>query len=318
MIKPVNPVKSVIPTAPSQSPLPPCRLPSPLQPGDELWVVTPCGALRDLEVFWRGVDIWRSRGYEIKLSRGFDTRWGYLAGQDAQRRTQLLEALADSRCRGLLCARGGFGSTRLLEDWSWPQGEPRWLIGFSDVTGLLWSLARSGISGVHGPVLTTLTSEPDWSLERLFRWLEQHQLPPLTGKGWVGGRVEGLLLPGNLTVATHLLHTQHQPALHGTILALEDVSEAPYRLDRLLTYWRTTGILNQVVGIALGRFSRCDPPSHFPSFSIEEVLRDRLGDLGIPIVADLPFGHDGPNGALPVGVPAYLDGDQGVLGITQV
>jgi muramoyltetrapeptide carboxypeptidase len=122
-----------------------------------------------------------------------------------------------------------------------------------------------------------------------------------------------MLLPANLTVATHLLGTTFQPDFDGVILALEDVTEAPYRIDRLLTQWRLSGALSKVRGIALGRFSRCEPPLNIPSLTIEEVLHDRLGDLGIPIVSNLPFGHDGCNAALPVGVLAQLDADQGIL-----
>ncbi|MCS6815718.1 MAG: LD-carboxypeptidase, partial [Cyanobacteria bacterium] len=149
---------------------------------------------------------------------------------------------------------------------------------------------------------------------RLINWLETHTPPaPLQGTSWVKGEATGVLLPANLTVATHLLHTPWQPPLTGVILALEDVGEAPYRLDRLLTQWRMTGILHQVAGIALGRFSQCHANPNRPSFTVEEVLHDRLADLGIPIVANLPFGHDGENAALPVGITATLDGDAGVL-----
>ena len=90
------------------------------------------------------------------------------------------------------------------------------------------------------------------------------------------------------------------------ILALEDVAEAPYRIDRMLTQWRMSGAFQGVVGIVLGRFSRCEPPKDVPSWTVEEVLRDRLSDLGIPIVSDLPFGHEGVNAALPVGQPVDL------------
>jgi muramoyltetrapeptide carboxypeptidase len=114
-------------------------------------------------------------------------------------------------------------------------------------------------------------------------------------------------------VATHLLGTRFQPDLTGTILAIEDITEAPYRIDRLLTQWRLTGALSQVAGIAIGRFSQCEAPEGIPSFSVAEVLRDRLTDLQIPIVANLPFGHDGCNAALPVGATATLDGNTGEL-----
>lgn len=291
-----------------------CQLPPPLKPGDLLRVIAPSGALREWDTFNLGVEIWRSRGYRVELNKGIEHRWGYLAGIDSDRRQQLLSAWQDPECRGILCARGGYGSARILENWTWPQVETsKWLIGFSDITALLWSLSSTGISGVHAPVLTTLASEPDWSIERLFDLLESRPLAPLKGTGWGGGIATGILLPANLTVATHLLGTPLQPNFDGVILAFEDVTEAPYRIDRLLTQWRCSGALSKVRGIALGRFSRCEPPPNIPSLTIEEVLRDRLGDLGIPIVSNLPFGHDGCNAALPVGITAQVDADQGVL-----
>lgn len=289
-----------------------CTVPAPLQPGDLLYVVAPSGVLRERDAVDKAVHIWQSRGYQIHFSAGYDDRWGYLAGQDVDRRGQLQAALADSACRGILCLRGGYGGARLLEAWRWPQ-QPKWLLGFSDITSLLWSLSCQGVSGVHAPLLTTLAQEPDWSVQRLFDWVEGRSIAPLDGTGWGGGQAKGLLLPANLTVATHLLGTAEQPDLAGAILAFEDVSEAPYRIDRMLTQWRMTGAFQQIRGIALGRFSHCEPPPAIPSFSVAEVLRDRLSDLNIPIVADLPFGHDGVNAALPVGLPVTLDGDRGCL-----
>lgn len=293
----------------------PCQLPPPLQPGDLLYAVAPSGALREKTALEKGLAVWRSRGYRVELLPGFDDRWGYLAGTDSDRRNQLAKALMDPDGRGVLCVRGGWGGARLLEEGALPDHPAKWLIGFSDITSLLWALSLRGISGVHGPLLTTIAAEPAESLARLFDLVEGRSLAPLAGTGWGGGVASGLLLPANLTVATHLLSTAYQPDFAGVILALEDVGEAPYRIDRMLTQWRMTGMLQAVRGIALGRFSLCDPPAQIPSFSIEEVLRDRLGDLGIPIVSNLPFGHEGENFALPVGRPATLDGDAGLLQI---
>jgi muramoyltetrapeptide carboxypeptidase len=291
----------------------PCYPPAPLQPGDLLRVIAPSGPLRELSAFQQGVELWRSQGYRVELTPGYDDRWGYLAGTDGDRRRQLALALADPDCRGILCARGGYGGARLLEDWQWTGDDRKWLIGFSDITALLLSLSLRGVSGVHGPVLTTLAAEPQWSRQRLWDWVTGRSLPPLQGEGWGHGSTTGLLLPLNLTVATHLLGTPHQPDLTNVILAIEDVGEAPYRIDRMLTQWRLTGALNQVKGVAIGRFSQCQPPANIPSFTVAEALRDRLGDLGLPIVANLPFGHDGENAALPVGMAVRLDGDGGTL-----
>jgi muramoyltetrapeptide carboxypeptidase len=293
----------------------PCVIPKPLKPGALLYAIAPSGAVRDPGAFQSGLEMWRSRGYEVRLATGWDDRYGYLAGTDEGRRSQLAVALKDPNCDGILCIRGGWGAARLLENWQMPLDvdQPKWLIGFSDVTSLLWGFACAGISGVHGPVLTTLGFEPQSSCDRLFDWVERHQIAPLQGKVWGGGSVMGRLLPANLTVATHLLNTVYQPDLTGVILALEDVGEAPYRLDRMLTQWRMSGALDKVAGIALGRFSSCESPEGYPSLSVEEMLRDRLMDLDVPIVAELPFGHEGENVPLPVGIEVSLDANSGIL-----
>jgi muramoyltetrapeptide carboxypeptidase len=294
------------------------QFPPALRSGDRLSVVATSGALKSPETWQKGVDIWRQRGYQVEVCPGSDRQWGYLAGTDANRRQQLTDTWSDRHCAGMLCARGGYGGARLLENWRWPvdnsgQLNPKWLIGFSDITALLWSLYQQGIGAVHGPLLTTISGEPDWSVQRLFDLVEGRPLEPLQGVGWGGGKVTGRLLPANLTVATHLLQTPVQPRLDGTILAFEDVGEAPYRIDRMLTHWRMLGAFSGVRGIALGRFSQCDNLAKSPSFTVTEVLRDRLSDLDIPIVSDLPFGHDGVNAALPVGATVELDGDRGRL-----
>ncbi len=306
------------------------QLPPPLKPGETLVAIAPSGAIRDLREVEKGIAIWRDRGYKVKLAPNYNSRCGYLAGSDDRRRQDLALAWQDPQCKAILCVRGGYGSARLLEDWEWERRErgrggegeqrenllhPKWIIGFSDITALLWSLVKVGISGIHGPVLTTLAKEPEWSIERLFDCVEGRPLSPLVGKGWGGGKTRGILLPANLTVATHLLDTPIQPCLDGVILAIEEVGEVPYRIDRLLTQWRMSGALKGLVGIALGRFSRCGEFPDISNWTVEEVLRDRLGDLNIPIVSDLPFGHDGANAALPVGQIAHLDGDKGVLTI---
>lgn len=293
----------------------PLIMPPPLKWGSLLKVVAPSGRVLESEALQAGIEIWRSQGYRVEFTSTWEEKFGYLAGNDQARRSALAEAWFDPDCRGIICARGGYGGMRLLEEWDWRETQvpPKWLIGFSDITSLQWSLATAGIGSIHGAVLTTLAQEPDWSLQRLFDLLKGKPLDPLLGKGWGWGRATGILLPGNLTVATHLLGTPLQPDFDGVILALEDVTEAPYRIDRMLTQWRLMGVLEKVKGIALGRFSRCDELGSADSFSVLKVLGDRLRDLQIPIVAELPFGHDGANAPLPVGQIVVLDADQGTL-----
>ena len=255
-------------------------------------------------------------GLEVERPPLAGRSWGYLAGRDQERRGDL-EAAARRGADLLACVRGGWGAARLLEQ---PLALPcRWLLGFSDVTSLLWAQLAQGQGGaIHGPLLTTLGAEPAWSQERLRAVLFGDPLAPLQGEGWVGGSAKGPLLAANLTVATHLLGTPHLPYLRGAILVLEDVGEAPYRIERMLTHWRLCGALQQLGGIGLGAFSDCDGNSEAAGsdcFSLEQVLRERTADLGMPVVAGLPVGHVAGNAALPLGAMAELDGDSGQLRI---
>jgi muramoyltetrapeptide carboxypeptidase len=165
-------------------------------------------------------------------------------------------------------------------------------------------------------VLNTLGNEPLRSQQQLFDWLEgKVNAIALSGEGWNNGQATGVLLPANLTLATNMIGTNICPDLENVILAIEDVSEAPYRVDRMLTHWRWSGHLQKLKGIAIGRFSQSEVTT--PSFTMEEVWRDRLTDLGIPVVMNLPFGHDGENAPLPVGCIAELDGNNGTLSFSR-
>jgi muramoyltetrapeptide carboxypeptidase len=291
-------------------------LPPALRRGDRVRLVAASSALAEVGRLQQGVAVLQSWGLTVEMPFDPARRWGYLAGHDQQRRADLQPAPL------LACVRGGWGAARLLEQ-PLPEADG-WLLGFSDVTSLLWARqARGQAGGVHGPLVTTLAAEPDWSRERLRALLFGEPVPPLTGDTWCAGVAEGPLLVGNLTVATHLLGTPHLPALDGAILVLEDVGEAPYRIERMLTHWRLCGALQRLAGIGFGSFEACDDPeSQAPAegpdlerlqaasqrFSLEQVLRERTADLGIPVLAGLPLGHVPGNGALPLGVRARLGG----------
>ena len=293
----------------------PTKFPPKINPSQKVRVIAPSGALREWERFEQGLKIWRDRGYKLIIPEDLSQPWGYLAGTDEQRCQQLITAWNDPDSVAIACARGGYGSMRLLEklDWQLLSDRPKWLIGFSDITALLWGFAKhKGLGGLHAPVINTLANEPPRSQQQLFDWLEgKINSITLSGIGLQTGQATGVLLPANLTLATHIIGTNICPDLENVILAIEDVSEAPYRVDRMLTHWRGSGHLQQLKGIAIGRFSQADVST--PSFTMEEVWRDRLSDLGIPIVMNLPFGHDGENAPLPVGCIAEIDGSNGTL-----
>ncbi len=291
------------------------RLPALLKPQDTVAVIAPSSGIYDWQRMQAGLRVWQAQGYDLLIPENLSPNWGYLAGTDDYRCEQFVKAWNDLAVKAIVCARGGYGAMRLLAklDWGRLADQPKWLIGFSDITALLWSIAsRLQIITLHAPVLTTLGDEPSWSVAHLFQMLQSpHYSWKLEGKGWGGGQVRGRLWVGNLCVASAMIGTSLMPDLTDSILAFEDIYETPYRLDRLLTQWRLSGLLASVKGIALGRFSHAD--TDLPTLSLEEMFADRLGDLGIPIVSDLPFGHEGVNLALPVGQIVTLDGDRGWL-----
>ena len=281
-----------------------------LRRGDTVATVAPSSALSSDQPLQEGLALLQSWGLEPLPQTVAERQWGYLAGRDAERRADLQQTAPL-----LACARGGWGAARLLEQpiaWS-----PGWLLGFSDITALLLARLAAGYDGnVHGPLLTTLAAEPEWSRERLRRLLFGEPVDDLTGRADGGGPVSGPLLVVNLTVATHLLGSPWIPDLNGSILIIEDVGEEPYRIDRMLTHWRLCGALQALAGIGFGRFTRCEAEdTEQQGFTLEEVLLERTADLNLTRVFDLPVGHVSGNAALPLGRKACLDGDRGRLSL---
>jgi len=293
--------------------------PAPLRRGDRVQLAAASSALQPdaLARLEGGIAVLEAWGLQVDPHPEPLRQWGHLAGTDQQRLADL-----QSPAPLVACLRGGWGSARLLEQPEpFPASNPsQWLLGFSDVTSLLWSRQAAGIpGGIHGPMLTSLAGEPAWSQERLRRLLFGEPLAALSGTTWQGGVAEGPLLVGNLTVATHLLGTTHLPDLRGTVLVLEDVGEAPYRLDRMLTHWRLCGALQQLAGIGFGSFKGCnaDDEPAAAGTAWRAVLQERTADLGIPVIADLPVGHEPGNAALAIGQRVRLDGGRSELVLLQ-
>lgn len=243
---------------------------------------------------------------------------GHLAGHDAARAADLDSAFRDPTLRAVWAARGGYGSGRLLDrlDWEALRHDPKVLVGFSDLTALLLAAwRRLRLVTFHGPFVGQLG---DLAHDRL-RASSLHRL--LTDPSAVltlakeaagattvtGGIVEGRLVGGNLALLCSLVGTPDQPDTDDAVLLLEDVHEAPYRLDRMLVQLRRAGLLDRVAGIAVAALRGCVPPVDRPSASAEEVIADLLGDLGVPVLQGLELGHTDGQLAVPLGVRVRLD-----------
>lgn len=287
-------------------------LPRPVQKGSRLAIVAPSGPF-DVEAFQAGVD-WLKQRYEITHSPGIFSREGYLAGSDSQRLRDLQDAIHDPSIDAILCARGGFGATRLL-----PQLElneiaaaNKLIVGFSDITALHSLWAKAGVRSLHAPMVAALGRSSETIREQWTGTLEQPDTPRTwkleSFAGAAKGEIEGPLLGGNLAVLGALNGTPYAPPLAGALLFLEDVGERPYRIDRMLTTLAQAGWLDQIAGLVLGAFTEGDPGPD--GVSIEEVMHRHFDGIGIPVLAGFPAGHIDENVPLPFGATARIDGDK--------
>jgi muramoyltetrapeptide carboxypeptidase len=270
-------------------------------------------------------------GFKAKPATHLRKRLGFLAGSDRERAEDIMEMFAHQAVKGIICFRGGYGAARLLPllDYRTIRQNPKIFIGYSDITSLHAAfLAKASLVSFHGPMLNSdflKDNVPDFTLQSFLRTLMQPSAPGSVCKGYKKktvrvlspGSASGPLVGGNISILCASLATPYQPSLKGAILFLEDLNEEPYRFDRMLTQLLNAGLLQQVAGVAVGINRNCKDPKtkNCTEYrqTLEDVLKERLLPLNIPIVAGLPFGHVRHNATLPVGVLAKLDGDKGDL-----
>ncbi len=261
-------------------------------------------------------------GWEPRLGAHARGRHGYLSGTDQERAGDFNSALRDPTVDALWCLRGGYGTMRIVSeiDWNALSARPRPVIGFSDNTALHLAIQRRGIVSFHAPH-PAAPDFPPFSAQLLRRALTELEpagpLPfpsggPARATTIARGIAEGPLIGGNLSLLAATLGTEVSLRPRGALLFLEEVGEAGYRVDRLLTQLRLAGLLRDVAGVVVGAFTD-SPEDGSETTSTEEILRDRLGDLGVPVACGFPFGHIAANWTLPVGVSARLDADAGTL-----
>jgi muramoyltetrapeptide carboxypeptidase len=244
----------------------------------------------------------------VYVPENLDRRDRFLAGSDAHRAGLVDRMFADPEIKGIVCARGGYGSLRLLDLLSYESicSNPKVFVGFSDISALLVTLhERSGLAAFHGPVLTTLgKNEPQTKESFASALASRDRIEIQASKGVMvrPGSCTGIVTGGNLRTLCHLVGTAFEPVLKDRIVVLEDTGEAPYRIDRMLCHMRMAGCFKGVAGLALGTFTDCGGPE-----DVVTIVKDVFSDVDIPIMSGFDIGHGPVNLTIPIGIPAVLD-----------
>lgn len=278
-----------------------------LHTGDRIGIIAPAGPVLPDEI-QPGLDFLESLGFQPVCFPHLFDRKGYLAGEDASRLKDLHAAFRDKRIKAVLCARGGYGTHRILErlDYGLVSRNPKLLVGYSDLTALLFALfRRSGLIAIHGPVLQNLLKGDGRNAAELVKLMTSAERAAVNLSGGTvikRGRAEGVLMGGNLSLICHLLGTPFLPSFKRKLLFIEDRGETLYRIDRMLTHLLVSGEIEKCAGLMVGTFEECGDPS-----SVIDLVRERCSGLKVPVVTGLPVGHGELNLPMPIGVRAVLD-----------
>lgn len=304
---------------------------APLRRDAHLRLVSPASPPKADGVVQDSAQFLKTLGYRATRNAAAEARQGFLAGSDSVRARDLMGAFRLKGVDGVIGVRGGYGSQRILPrlDLKEIAESNKPLIGFSDLTAVLLAVARQGGWAIHGPMAASLKADSTispFSLHHLQAALHEphrersilEKYPEMSSTIEVvrSGSVKGRIWGGNLTLLSTLVGTPWFPPLRDGILLLEEVGEAPYRIDRMLTHLILSGALRSVRGIAVGICAGCDPASTEdgqPSPSWRSVFRERLHHLNIPVVLGLPVGHIPFNAAVPIGERVHLDAQKGEL-----
>lgn len=305
--------------------------PAPLQPGDTIMFIAPAGDL-NRERMTLAKQRLEEMGFKIKQRDDLFREWGYLAGADEVRAQEIMDAFTDPDVDAIFPGTGGYGTTRILDalDYRTIRRNPKMLIGFSDITGLHLAInRRAGLVTFHTPNpqyglgsednFTEFSGRYFWRslLKSSYYDADGNKLPA----GWAidipqdvpqpkviaTGTARGRVIGGNLSLVAAAMGTPYEIQTRGRVLFIEDVSEAPYRIDRYLSTLRLAGKLDRPAGVILGKFTRTQKEGDDPSpFSVEDVFRQYFADADYPVIYDFPAGHFQFNATLPIGAIVEL------------
>ena len=306
---------------------PPIIKPPKLQSGDKIALVAPGSYISDAEL-QDSIKNLNDLGFETMYSDKILLQSGYFAGTDEDRAKDLMEKFSDKSVKGIVCARGGYGCSRILPllDYSVIRTNPKALVGYSDITALLYGIyQKAGLISFHGPVGTSTFN--DYSLNNFKKVLMNPDNSSTFSNSISGddeniygvttivkGKRKGRLVGGNLSIMVSLIGTEFDLDYSNKIVFIEEVGEEPYRIDRMLTQMIQAGKFKNSAGIMMGIFRKCEVKEESAltskSFTLMEVLKDRFSSLKIPVVYGMSFGHVKDKFTIPFGALAELNADR--------
>ncbi|OFZ63790.1 MAG: hypothetical protein A3D92_05955 [Bacteroidetes bacterium RIFCSPHIGHO2_02_FULL_44_7] len=283
-----------------------------LNEGDLIVIVAPAKAI-EVEHVQFATAFLKDQGFEVMISAHCLGKAHYFSGSVEERRSDFQSALNDPTVKAILCARGGYGCVQLVDDldWSVLEKTPKWIIGFSDVTVFHQRLHLLGHPSIHGTMPLNFSTNTERALSSLIQALTQpgYHLKADPHLMNVHGRAHGLLIGGNLSILYSLLGTNDQVNYSERILFVEDLAEHLYALDRMLYAFKKAGVLQQLAGFIVGGMTDMKDTAVPFGRSLEEIILEHVGSLGVPVVFNFPCGHVDDNLALRFGESVRLNVD---------
>ncbi len=301
-----------------------------LRPGDLIGLVSPASAPSSAEMIEKGVRYLERLGYAVKVGEHAARVHGYLAGTDDQRAADLNAMIRDTSVKAIIAVRGGYGSARILSaiDFRALRRNPKIIVGYSDITALQLAIfCRTGLVTFSGP----MSGVEMW--ENIDPYTEEHFWRVVTSQSKIGplmnppddpiqtlrkGKATGRILGGNLATLAALFGTSFVPSYRDAVLVLEDVDEAPHRIDRMLTQLEQANVFDRIAGLVFGKFVDCAPTdASKPHLTVDEILGGVAQRVNIPVMSNLQYGHLPKKLTLPIGVRATVDADTGNLRVLE-
>ena len=297
-----------------------------LRPGDKVGLVSPATAAFETEPTKIWIDALESMGFEVVLGDNYYDRHGYFAGEDAARASDINSFFAEPGIK-MIFARGGWGAPRVLPllDYDMIRANPKVLLGYSDATALITAVhVKTDLVTFHGPSPLNI-----FSAEHFRRVVMNGEHYTMSNPTFItentlvqtdnliqtirGGKATGKILGGNLSLLTAVTGSEYLPDWEGSILFIEDVDEAVYRIDRMMTELSLSGVLKKIRGFVFGRCTECDPGSGFGSLTMEQMLAEHIVPLGIPAFSGSMIGHIDEQFTIPLGIDVEIDADAGSI-----